>query len=81
MLVGGTDSFLNPIKVYIQGQGWDSVVEHLPSICKALGSLPRTEKKKKKKKKNLHLKVPELHLFFLFCKCYNFEREINFLKL
>ena len=31
------------------GWGFSSVVERLPSKCKALGSVPSSEKKKKKK--------------------------------
>jgi hypothetical protein len=33
-----------PLEVKILGWGSHSVVEHLPSMCKALGSIPSTEK-------------------------------------
>jgi len=43
-----------------RGWGFSSVVEHLPSKHKALGSVPSSEKKRKKKKKKegLHLSEP-----------------------
>jgi len=37
-------------KEFTKGWGFSSVVEHLPSKRKALGSVPSSEKKKEKKK-------------------------------
>jgi len=39
------------LKKWVLGWGFSSVVEHLPSERKALGSVPSSEKKKKKRKK------------------------------
>jgi len=39
------------IREDLRGWGFSSVVECLPSKCKALGSVPSSEKKKKEKKK------------------------------
>jgi len=46
--VNSTAPILNNCKHW--GWGFSSVVENLPSKCKALGSVPSSEKKKKKQK-------------------------------
>jgi len=50
-LCSGHGSFSSTNKNSDRGWGFSSVVEHLPSKRKVLGSVPSFEKKKRKKKK------------------------------
>lgn len=49
MVVRSSYSLKVELKVYSQGKGYDSEVEHLPSVWEALGSISSTEREKQQK--------------------------------